>query len=70
MNATVRAIVEGETKFSKNLDRLDRLESKPGIGDAKNLDLKQLFLAMTEEVRVLAGAAMTCAQHDIPGVGQ
>lgn len=48
MNASVRAIVEGETKFSKNLDKLDEIEA--GTADPGDLDLKQLFLAMIEDV--------------------
>lgn len=47
----MRNIVEGETRFSK----IGNFK-EPGPGDAidlKALDLQQLFLAMTEEVRQL-----------------
>lgn len=51
MNPAVRAIVEGETKFSKNLDRLKSLRSSEDAAPpSKEQDLKQLFLAMREEV--------------------
>lgn len=51
---TVRLIVEGETKVSK----LGKLKSKNenhsiSVQDVKADDLRQMFLAMTEEVRVI-----------------
>ncbi len=54
--SAVRRIVEGETKFSK----IAAISSGTSRADAAALDLRQLFLAMTEEVRdcrrVAAGA--------------
>lgn len=48
--ATVRHIVEGETKVSK----LGKLKCKnENDSDVKADDLRQMFLAMTEEVRVI-----------------
>ncbi|XP_071724524.1 putative GTP diphosphokinase RSH1, chloroplastic [Rutidosis leptorrhynchoides] len=49
--STVRHIVEGETKVSK-LGKLKRKENN-SIQDVKADDLRQMFLAMTEEVRVI-----------------
>lgn len=46
----VRRIVEGETKFSK-IGNLAGSSDANGSMDLKALDLQQLFLAMTEEVR-------------------
>ena len=43
----VRRIVEGETKFSKISKHSD------AAADVKAQDLKQLFLAMTEEIRII-----------------
>ena len=45
----VRRIVEGETKFSK----IGNIEGGCSKADLKALDLQQLFLAMTEEVRII-----------------
>ncbi|XP_077218053.1 RELA/SPOT homolog 1 [Tasmannia lanceolata] len=50
--ATVRRIVEGETKVSK-LGKLQCKNSKDSVQDVKADDLRQMFLAMTEEVRVI-----------------
>ncbi|CAG9464875.1 unnamed protein product [Pedinophyceae sp. YPF-701] len=49
--AAVRTIVEGETKFSKIKMHADR--STTVKKDLKAVDLQQLFLAMTEEVRII-----------------
>ena len=46
----VRRIVEGETKFSK-IGNLAGANHMNGGTDLKAMDLQQLFLAMTEEVR-------------------
>ena len=46
----VRRIVEGETKFSK-IGNLAGANDANGSTDLKAMDLQQLFLAMTEEVR-------------------
>jgi hypothetical protein len=51
INPAVRRIVEGETKFSKNLDMLRNAGDNPP--PSKDQDLKQWFLAMTEEVQTL-----------------
>ena len=45
--SAVRRIVEGETKFSK----IAAISGGTSRADAAALDLRQLFLAMTEEVR-------------------
>ena len=45
----VRSIVEGETRFSKIGNYKEASPEEPI--DLKALDLQQLFLAMTEEVR-------------------
>ncbi|KAL5983723.1 putative GTP diphosphokinase rsh1, chloroplastic [Asimina triloba] len=50
--ATVRHIVEGETKVSK-LGKLQCKGSNDSVQDVKADDLRQMFLAMTEEVRVI-----------------
>ncbi|EPS59865.1 hypothetical protein M569_14939, partial [Genlisea aurea] len=50
--ATVRQIVEGETKVSK-LGKLHLKDTNHSIQDVKADDLRQMFLAMTEEVRVI-----------------
>ncbi|XP_058082017.1 putative GTP diphosphokinase RSH1, chloroplastic isoform X2 [Magnolia sinica] len=50
--ATVRHIVEGETKVSK-LGKLQCKDSNESVQDVKADDLRQMFLAMTEEVRVI-----------------
>ncbi|CAI8615136.1 unnamed protein product [Vicia faba] len=50
--ATVRHIVEGETKVSK-LGKLKYKNEKDSVQDVKAEDLRQMFLAMTEEVRVI-----------------
>ncbi|CAN6468706.1 unnamed protein product [Victoria cruziana] len=50
--ATVRHIVEGETKVSK-LGKLQYNNAKTSAQDVKADDLRQMFLAMTEEVRVI-----------------
>ncbi|KAM7274669.1 hypothetical protein ACFE04_016535 [Oxalis oulophora] len=50
--STVRRIVEGETKVSK-LGKLKRKNDKSSVQDVKADDLRQMFLAMTEEVRVI-----------------
>ncbi|XP_027188372.1 putative GTP diphosphokinase RSH1, chloroplastic isoform X2 [Cicer arietinum] len=50
--ATVRHIVEGETKVSK-LGKLKYKNENDSIQDVKAEDLRQMFLAMTEEVRVI-----------------
>ncbi|KAJ7977605.1 RelA/SpoT family [Quillaja saponaria] len=50
--ATVRHIVEGETKVSK-LGKLKCKNEKDSVQDVKADDLRQMFLAMTEEVRVI-----------------
>uniref|UniRef100_A0A061QR48 Putative GTP diphosphokinase RSH1, chloroplastic n=1 Tax=Tetraselmis sp. GSL018 TaxID=582737 RepID=A0A061QR48_9CHLO len=44
-----RRIVEGETKFSK----IGRLADGGSPADLKAIDLQQLFLSMTEEVRII-----------------
>mmetsp|Transcript_934 Transcript_934/g.2883 ORF Transcript_934/g.2883 Transcript_934/m.2883 type:complete len:802 (+) Transcript_934:372-2777(+) len=48
---TVRRIVEGETKFSK-IGRLADIDNSRNV-DVKAVDLQQLFLSMTEEVRII-----------------
>lgn len=48
----VRRIVEGETKVSK-LGKLQCTNLKNSVQDVKANDLRQMFLAMTEEVRVI-----------------
>ncbi|XP_022010469.1 putative GTP diphosphokinase RSH1, chloroplastic isoform X1 [Helianthus annuus] len=50
--AAVRHIVEGETKVSK-LGKLKYKNESRSIQDVKAHDLRQMFLAMTEEVRVI-----------------
>ncbi|KAJ0113778.1 hypothetical protein Patl1_00960 [Pistacia atlantica] len=50
--ATVRHIVEGETKVSK-LGKLKCKKENNSVQDVKADDLRQMFLAMTEEVRVI-----------------
>lgn len=50
--ATVRRIVEGETKVSK-LGKLQCKNECSSKQDVKAEDLRQMFLAMTEEVRVI-----------------
>ncbi|KAL2535275.1 putative GTP diphosphokinase RSH1 [Forsythia ovata] len=50
--ATVRHIVEGETKVSK-LGKLKSKDENHSVQDVKADDLRQMFLAMTEEVRVI-----------------
>ncbi|KAK9067706.1 hypothetical protein SSX86_011817 [Deinandra increscens subsp. villosa] len=50
--ATVRHIVEGETKVSK-LGKLKYKNESHSVQDVKAHDLRQMFLAMTEEVRVI-----------------
>ncbi|KAK6941028.1 TGS protein [Dillenia turbinata] len=50
--ATVRHIVEGETKVSK-LGKLNCKNKNSSVQDVKADDLRQMFLAMTEEVRVI-----------------
>lgn len=50
--ATVRRIVEGETKVSK-LGKLQCNKENNSVQDVKADDLRQMFLAMTEEVRVI-----------------
>ncbi|XP_027351830.1 putative GTP diphosphokinase RSH1, chloroplastic isoform X2 [Abrus precatorius] len=50
--ATVRHIVEGETKVSK-LGKLKYKNKNDSVQDVKAEDLRQMFLAMTEEVRVI-----------------
>ncbi|KAL8143060.1 hypothetical protein V2J09_016092 [Rumex salicifolius] len=47
--STVRYIVEGETKVSK-LGKLKYKNEKDAVQDVKAEDLRQMFLAMTEEV--------------------
>ncbi|XVF32814.1 hypothetical protein REPUB_Repub17cG0115000 [Reevesia pubescens] len=49
---TVRRIVEGETKVSK-LGKLKYKSETDSVQDVKADDLRQMFLAMTEEVRVI-----------------
>ncbi|PWA97028.1 HD/PDEase domain, RelA/SpoT family, Beta-grasp domain protein [Artemisia annua] len=49
---TVRHIVEGETKVSK-LGKLKCKNEISAVQDVKAHDLRQMFLAMTEEVRVI-----------------
>ncbi|WRX07957.1 TGS - like 1 [Theobroma cacao] len=49
---TVRRIVEGETKVSK-LGKLKYKNENDSVKDVKADDLRQMFLAMTEEVRVI-----------------
>ncbi|KAL4603555.1 hypothetical protein ACB092_10G132200 [Castanea dentata] len=49
---TVRRIVEGETKVSK-LGKLKYKNESDSVQDVKADDLHQMFLAMTEEVRVI-----------------
>ncbi|KAH9305573.1 hypothetical protein KI387_009977, partial [Taxus chinensis] len=48
----VRRIVEGETKVSK-LGKLQCTNLNNSVQDVKANDLRQMFLAMTEEVRVI-----------------
>lgn len=50
--STVRHIVEGETKVSK-LGKLKCKDADDSVQDVKADDLRQMFLAMTEEVRVI-----------------
>lgn len=50
--ATVRHIVEGETKVSK-LGKIKCKNENDSVQDVKADDLRQMFLAMTEEVRVI-----------------
>ncbi|XP_044492995.1 putative GTP diphosphokinase RSH1, chloroplastic isoform X2 [Mangifera indica] len=50
--ATVRHIVEGETKVSK-LGKLKCKKENNSVQDVEADDLRQMFLAMTEEVRVI-----------------
>ncbi|XP_059625639.1 putative GTP diphosphokinase RSH1, chloroplastic [Cornus florida] len=50
--ATVRHIVEGETKVSK-LGKIKCKNENHSTQDVKADDLRQMFLAMTEEVRVI-----------------
>uniref|UniRef100_A0A7C9CWL5 Putative GTP diphosphokinase RSH1, chloroplastic n=1 Tax=Opuntia streptacantha TaxID=393608 RepID=A0A7C9CWL5_OPUST len=50
--STVRHIVEGETKVSK-LGKLKCKSKDSCVNDVKADDLRQMFLAMTEEVRVI-----------------
>ncbi|XP_060962727.1 putative GTP diphosphokinase RSH1, chloroplastic isoform X2 [Cannabis sativa] len=50
--STVRRIVEGETKVSK-LGKLKCKNESDTVQDVKADDLRQMFLAMTEEVRVI-----------------
>ncbi|GAA0172191.1 kinase [Lithospermum erythrorhizon] len=50
--ASVRHIVEGETKVSK-LGKLKSKDKGLSVQDVKADDLRQMFLAMTEEVRVI-----------------
>ncbi|TYI13345.1 hypothetical protein ES332_A08G052600v1 [Gossypium tomentosum] len=50
--AIVRRIVEGETKVSK-LGKLKYKNENDSVQDVKADDLQQMFLAMTEEVRVI-----------------
>ncbi|WOL04032.1 hypothetical protein Cni_G12753 [Canna indica] len=50
--ATVRHIVEGETKVSK-LGKLKCKSADSSVQDVKADDLRQMFLAMTDEVRVI-----------------
>ncbi|XP_027162650.1 putative GTP diphosphokinase RSH1, chloroplastic isoform X3 [Coffea eugenioides] len=50
--APVRHIVEGETKVSK-LGKLKYKDEDNSVQDVKADDLRQMFLAMTEEVRVI-----------------
>ncbi|XP_068659892.1 putative GTP diphosphokinase RSH1, chloroplastic [Aristolochia californica] len=50
--STVRHIVEGETKVSK-LGKLQCKDATDSGQDVKADDLRQMFLAMTEEVRVI-----------------
>ncbi|XP_039042929.1 putative GTP diphosphokinase RSH1, chloroplastic isoform X1 [Hibiscus syriacus] len=49
---TVRRIVEGETKVSK-LGKLKYKNENVSVKDVKADDLRQMFLSMTEEVRVI-----------------
>ncbi|KAL0435914.1 UNVERIFIED_CONTAM: putative GTP diphosphokinase RSH1, chloroplastic [Sesamum radiatum] len=49
---TVRRIVEGETKVSK-LGKFKTKDENHSVQDVKADDLRQMFLAMTEEVRVI-----------------
>lgn len=47
--SAVRRIVEGETRFSK----IGKISGMTSRADVKAEDLRQLFLAMTEEVRII-----------------
>ncbi|KAB2052649.1 hypothetical protein ES319_A12G137200v1 [Gossypium barbadense] len=49
---TVRRIVEGETKVSK-LGKLKYKNENDSVQDVKADDLRQMFLSMTQEVRVI-----------------
>ncbi|CAA0843304.1 Putative GTP diphosphokinase RSH1- chloroplastic [Striga hermonthica] len=50
---TVRRIVEGETKVVSKLGKLKSKDENNSVQDVKADDLHQMFLAMTEEVRVI-----------------
>ena len=49
----VRRIVEGETKVSKVSSSVSKQVPGEGPADVANADLQQMFLAMTQEVRVI-----------------
>ena len=49
--AQVRVIVEGETRFSK-ITTLSNAGNAAQSVDVKALDLQQLFVAMTKELRI------------------
>ena len=51
--AAVRRIVEGETKVSKVSSSVSKQVPGAGAADVANADLQQMFLAMTQEVRVI-----------------
>ena len=59
----MRRIVEGETKFSK-IGNLAGASDMNGGTDLKAIDLQQLFLAMTEEVRDFPRAHLSRSSYE------
>ncbi|GKB43976.1 putative GTP diphosphokinase RSH1, chloroplastic, partial [Tanacetum coccineum] len=62
--ATVRHIVEGETKVSK-LGKLKYKNESNSVQDVKAHDLRQMFLAMTEEMATVNGAKVILWDNEI-----
>ncbi|GKF17293.1 putative GTP diphosphokinase RSH1, chloroplastic, partial [Tanacetum coccineum] len=62
--ATVRHIVEGETKVSK-LGKLKYKNESNSVQDVKAHDLRQMFLAMTEEMATVNGAKAVLWDNEI-----